>query len=124
VLLLDKIQDIENKKIDFKIAFRSGDHIKVHFKIFEDKKEKVQVFEGIVIRIRGSSLSTTFTVRKISFGIGVEKIFPLYSPCIAKIEIVKYGKVRRAKLYYLRKLSGKAARIREDVARTKNNLKE
>jgi large subunit ribosomal protein L19 len=123
VLLIEKIQNIENKKLDFKILFKPGDHIKVHFKIFEDNKEKIQVFEGIVIRIRGSNLSKTFTVRKISFGIGVEKIFPIYSPCISKIDIIKYGKVRRAKLYYLRHLTGKGARIIEDVSRARKSNK-
>ncbi|MDR0915374.1 MAG: 50S ribosomal protein L19 [Endomicrobium sp.] len=121
--MIEKIQNIENKKLDFKILFKPGDHIKVHFKIFEDNKEKIQVFEGIVIRIRGSNLSKTFTVRKISFGIGVEKIFPIYSPCISKIDIIKYGKVRRAKLYYLRHLTGKGARIIEDVSRARKSNK-
>jgi large subunit ribosomal protein L19 len=124
VLLLDKIQEIENKKLNFKIEFKPGDNIKVYFKFFEDKKEKIQIFDGIVIRIKGSNLSKTFTVRKTSFGIGVEKIFPLYSPCISKIEVIKYGKVRRAKLYYLRHLSGKASRIVEDVSRSRNKEKK
>ncbi|MDR0890687.1 MAG: 50S ribosomal protein L19 [Endomicrobium sp.] len=114
------MQDIVNIKKDFKIHFQVGDQIKVYFKLFEDNKEKLQIFDGIVIRIRGTQLSKTFTVRKISFGIGVEKIFPLYSPCISKIEIIRYGKIRRAKLYYLRKLTGKAARIIEDSSKISN----
>jgi large subunit ribosomal protein L19 len=120
VLSLNEIQDIVNIKKDFKIHFQVGDQIKVYFKLFEDNKEKLQIFDGIVIRIRGTQLSKTFTVRKISFGIGVEKIFPLYSPCISKIEIIRYGKIRRAKLYYLRKLTGKAARIIEDSSKISN----
>lgn len=120
MLSLNEIQDIVNIKKDFKIHFQVGDQIKVYFKLFEDNKEKLQIFDGIVIRIRGTQLSKTFTVRKISFGIGVEKIFPLYSPCISKIEIIRYGKIRRAKLYYLRKLTGKAARIIEDSSKISN----
>lgn len=97
--------------------FSYGDQVKVHFRIREGESERVQVFEGIVIRKRGSGDSKTFTVRKTSFGVGVERIFPLKSPLIEKIEVVKPGRVRRAKLYYLRKLAGKAARItREESA--------
>jgi large subunit ribosomal protein L19 len=101
----------KNKKID--IHFKIGDQIKVYFKIIEGTNERVQIFNGIVIRIRGTGISKSFTVRKVSFGIGIERIFPIYSPKIEKIEIIKHGKVRRAKLYYLRKLSGKAAKISE-----------
>ena len=92
--------------------FRPGDAIRVHVKIKEGDKERIQVFEGTVIRLRRGSNHATFTVRKISFGHGVDRIFPLHSPVIDKIEIVRSGRVRRAKLYYLRKLKGKAARIR------------
>ncbi|MCX6149409.1 MAG: 50S ribosomal protein L19 [Ignavibacteriales bacterium] len=93
-------------------AFNSGDHIRVHVRVIEGDKERIQPFEGDVISIKGTGISKTFTVRKISSGVGVERIFPLYSPKIAKIELLKQGDVRRAKLYYLRNLSGKAARIK------------
>jgi large subunit ribosomal protein L19 len=101
----------EQLKTDYP-DFKPGDRIKVHVRVIEGDKERIQPFEGDVISIRGIGASKTFTVRKISNGVGVERIFPLYSPKIAKIEIVKKGHVRRAKLYYLRKLSGKAARIK------------
>ncbi len=92
--------------------FRSGDTIRVHVKIKEGEKERIQVFEGVVIKRSGGSLRETFTVRKISYGIGVERVFPVHSPKLDKVEIVTFGRVRRAKLYYLRGLRGKAARIR------------
>ena len=92
--------------------FSSGDTIKVYVRIIENKKERNQVFEGVVIQRRGSGVSATFTVRKMSSGIGVERTFPVNTPSIAKIEVVKRGKVRRNKITYLRKLSGKAARIK------------
>jgi large subunit ribosomal protein L19 len=91
--------------------------VKVYFKVVEGENERIQVFEGVVIRMKGSGLSKTFTVRKVSFGVGVERIFPINSPRIDKIEVVRHGKVRRAKLYYLRNLSGKAARIIEDSSK-------
>ena len=93
--------------------FRPGDTVRVHIKIKEGDKERIQVFEGVVIRKRKGNLGATFTVRKISYGVGVERIFPLHSPTIEKIEVVRRGKVRRARLYYLRELGGKAARIKE-----------
>jgi large subunit ribosomal protein L19 len=93
--------------------FHSGDTVVVHVKVLEGDKERIQAFEGVVINRRGSSSNATFTVRKISNGVGVERIFPLHSPNIAKIERIKEGRVRRAKLYYLRELRGKAARIEE-----------
>jgi large subunit ribosomal protein L19 len=92
--------------------FNPGDHIKVHVRVIEGDKERIQPFEGDVISVRGSGLTKTFTVRKISSGVGVERIFPFNSPKIAKLELMKEGNVRRAKLYYLRKLSGKAAKIK------------
>jgi large subunit ribosomal protein L19 len=92
--------------------FNSGDRIKVHVKVIEGDKERIQPFEGDVINIRGAGLNKTFTVRKLSSGVGVERIFPFNSPKISKIELIREGNVRRAKLYYLRKLSGKAARIK------------
>jgi large subunit ribosomal protein L19 len=93
-------------------AFNPGDHIRVHVRVIEGDKERLQPFEGDVINIRGAGMNKTFTVRKISSGVGVERIFPFNSPKIAKIELIKEGNVRRAKLYYLRNLSGKAARIK------------
>ena len=94
-------------------SFLVGDTVKVHVKIKEGDKERVQIFEGVVIARRNGDLRSSFTVRKVSFGQGVERIFPLHSPIIDKIEVSKRGKVRRAKLYYLRGLKGKAAKIKE-----------
>lgn len=93
--------------------FRPGDTLKVHVKVVEGSRERIQVFEGVVIKRRGAGISETFTVRKLSYGIGVERTLPVHSPIIAKIDVAKRGKVRRAKLYYLRNLRGKAARIKE-----------
>ena len=93
--------------------FRAGDTVRVHVRIKEGEKERIQIFEGLVIYRHGGGISATFTVRKISSGVGVEKIFPVHSPMIAKIEVVRLGKVRRAKLSYIRSLSAKAARIEE-----------
>ncbi|HEX2931619.1 MAG TPA: 50S ribosomal protein L19 [Candidatus Binatia bacterium] len=92
-------------------VLRPGETVRVHVKVVEGEKERTQVFEGIVIGIAGSGNRATFTVRKISYGVGVERIFPLHSPRIDRVEIVAHGKVRRAKLYYLRERSGKAARL-------------
>ena len=110
--VLEKIEQSQLKK-DVP-SFRAGDQVRVHVKIKEGDKERVQVFEGAVIGRRSAASHSTFTVRKISFGHGVERIFPLHSPAIEKIEVVRSGRVRRAKLYYLRKLKGKAARIKEE----------
>ena len=93
--------------------FRPGDTVKVHVRVVEGSRERVQVFQGVVIRRQNGGLRETFTVRKISFGVGVERTFPVHSPSIAKLEVVSRGKVRRAKLYYLRELRGKKARIKE-----------
>lgn len=93
--------------------FRAGDTVKVHVKVVEGTRSRIQVFQGIVIRRHGGGVGETFTVRKISFGVGVERTFPLHTPIIEKIELVTRGDVRRAKLYYLRGLRGKAAKIRE-----------
>ena len=100
--------------------FRAGDTVRVHVRVREAQKERIQVYEGVVIGRSGGAAAETFTVRKISFGVGVERIFPLHSPSIGIIEVIRRGRVRRAKLYYLRKRKGKAARIRElrrDVAK-------
>ncbi len=94
-------------------AFRPGDTLKVHVRVVEGERERNQVFEGIVIRRRGSQLSETFTVRKVSFGVGVERTFPIHSPMLSKIEVVTRGDVRRAKLYYLRSRVGKKAKVKE-----------
>ncbi len=93
--------------------FRAGDTVKVHVKVVEGTRARVQIFQGVVIRIHGSGIGRTFTVRKISFGVGVERTFPLHSPIYDEIEVVTRGDVRRAKLYYLRNLRGKAAKIKE-----------
>lgn len=93
--------------------FRAGDTVKIHVKVAEGDKERIQIFQGVVIARRGTGTRETFTVRKISGGMGVERVFPLNTPIIEKIEVVRRGRVRRAKLYYLRKLRGKAARIEE-----------
>jgi large subunit ribosomal protein L19 len=93
--------------------FRPGDTVKVHVRVVEGNRERVQVFQGVVIRRQGGGLRETFTVRKISFGVGVERTFPVHSPSVAKLEVVARGRVRRAKLYYLRELRGKKARIKE-----------
>lgn len=94
-------------------AFRPGDNVKVHVKIVEGDRHRIQIFEGLVIKRQGGGISETFTVRKISYGIGVERTFPVNSPNIDKLEVVRLGKVRRAKLHYIRTLSAKAARIKE-----------
>jgi len=96
-----------------KFDFQPGDSVKVHTKVVEGDSERVQIFDGVVISRRGSGISASFTVRKISYGVGVERVFPLHSPRIDKIEVVKTGKVRRSKIYYLRGLAGKAARLDE-----------
>ncbi len=93
--------------------FKAGDRVRVHVRVIEGNKERIQQFEGDVIAIKGSGVGRTFTVRKVTNGVGVERIFPYASPKIAKIELIREGKVRRAKLYYLRNLSGKAARIKD-----------
>ena len=93
--------------------FRAGDTVKVHVKVIEGSRSRVQVFQGVVIKVQGSGIGRTFTVRKVSFGVGVERTFPLHSPIFESLEVVTRGDVRRAKLYYLRNLRGKAAKIKE-----------
>jgi large subunit ribosomal protein L19 len=110
----DIIKDFEREQMRVDIPhFKTGDTIKVHARIKEGDKERIQVFQGFVIRKRKGTTGATFTVRKVSYGIGVERIFPLHSPTIDKIEVVSKGKVRKGRLYYMRKLKGKASRIKE-----------
>jgi large subunit ribosomal protein L19 len=114
---MDVITNLEREQMRIDLpAFRPGDSIRVHTRIKEGDKERIQIFQGVVIRKRKGGLGATFTVRKISYGVGVERIFPLHSPNIDKIEVLTRGKVRRARLYYMRKLRGKAARIKEKRA--------
>lgn len=108
------VRQISNEQLRNDIPdFRPGDTLRVHVKVVEGQRERIQVFEGIVIKRRGGGVSETFTVRKVSYSVGVERTFPVHSPKIDKIEVIRRGKVRRAKLYYLRNLRGKAARIKE-----------
>lgn len=112
--MMNQLHEVEKDYLRSDIPeFRSGDTVRVHVKVREGNKERIQVFQGVVIARRGGGTRESFTVRKISSSIGVERIFPLHSPIIDRIEVVRQGKVRRAKLYYLRKLRGKAARIEE-----------
>jgi len=111
---MELIKELERELIRLDLpAFAAGDTVKVHVKIKEGEKERIQVFQGVVISKRKGGINASFTVRKVSYGIGVERVFPLHSPIIDKIEVVTRGRVRRAKIYYLRNLRGKAARIRE-----------
>lgn len=111
---MDLIREVTQEYLRTDIPeFRAGDNLKVHVRLKEGEKERIQVFEGLVIARKHGGVSETFTVRKISSGVGVERTFPLHSPSIAKIEVTRKGRVRRAKLYYIRGLRGKAARIRE-----------
>jgi large subunit ribosomal protein L19 len=111
---MELIKNLEKEMIRMDLpSFSAGDTLKVHVKIREGEKERIQVFQGVVISKRNNGAQSTFTVRKISYGVGVERVFPVHSPFIDQIEIVTRGRVRRAKIYYLRKLRGKAARIKE-----------
>ena len=111
---MNQLQQVEESYLKTDVPeFRAGDTVRVHVRVVEGDKERIQVFQGVVIARRGGGTRETFTVRKISSGIGVERIFPIHSPIVDKIEVVRQGKVRRAKLYYLRGLRGKAARIEE-----------
>ncbi|CAM3752946.1 50S ribosomal protein L19 [Alkalicoccus chagannorensis] len=108
------IRDITKEQMKTDLPqFRAGDTIRVHAKVVEGSRERIQVFEGVVIKRRGTGISATFTVRKVSYNVGVERTFPVHSPRIDKIEVKRRGKVRQARLYYLRNLRGKAARIKE-----------
>ena len=112
--LMNTLDFLDNKSLRDDIPdFRAGDTLNVHVKVIEGTKERVQIFKGVVIRRQGGGVRETFTVRKVSFGVGVERTFPVHTPNIAQIEVLTRGDVRRAKLYYLRELRGKAAKIKE-----------
>ena len=122
---MDLIKTIEEtQKRPGAQGFNVGDTVKVYFKIIEGKTERIQVYEGVCIARKNDGLNSSFTVRKISFGEGVERVFPLYSPNVAKIEVSRIGKVRRAKLYFLRALRGRSARIADDLSATTKTKEE
>lgn len=111
--MITALQQIENEQMRLDLpAFRSGDTVKVHLRIVEGEKERIQIFQGNVIRVRRGGIGASFTVRKVSDGVGVERVLPLHSPIIERIEVVSRGRVRRSRLYYLRALRGKSARIK------------
>jgi large subunit ribosomal protein L19 len=111
---MNEIRAIEASQMKAELDnFKVGDTVKVHFKIVEGKTERIQIYEGLVIAMKNSQIGKTFTVRKNSYGVGVERVFPIHSPRIAKVELMRPGKVRRAKLYYIREKIGKAAKIKE-----------
>lgn len=113
---MDYIKSIENAQLKENVAsFNVGDTVKVHAKVKEGNRERIQIFEGICIKRQNGGLHETFTVRKNSYGCGVEKTWPVHSPMVEKIEVVRYGKVRRAKLFYLRERTGKSARVKEQI---------
>ena len=121
---MNEIMAIEAAQMKSKIdQFKVGDTVKVHFKIIEGKTERVQIYEGLVIAVKNSKIGKTFTVRKISYGVGVERVFPLHSPRIVKVEVVRPGKVRRAKLYYIREKIGKGAKIKELIVKKSSAAK-
>ena len=115
------IRNVTASQIKNREPFKVGDSVKVHFRIKEGDKERIQLFQGVVLGRRGSGATEMVTVRKVSAGVGVERVFPIHSPNVAKIEVVKVGKVRRAKLYYLREKKGKAARVKEVQAKSKKS---
>lgn len=111
---MDIIRQLEEEQIKKDLPkFSAGDTVRVHVKVIEGSRERTQLFEGTVLKRQGGGIRETFTVRRVTYGVGVERTFPLHSPKIDKVEVVRHGVVRRAKLYYLRKLTGKAARIKE-----------
>ncbi len=113
-LIVDYIKDIEQAQLKADIpAFNVGDTVKVHYRVVEGTRERIQVYEGTVLKIQGSGLRKTFTVRRLSYGVGVERTFPLHSPRVEKIVVTRKGKVRRARLFYLRQRQGKAAKVKE-----------
>ncbi len=122
---MDLIKSIEAQQLkENPENFRIGDTVKVYFKIIEGQTERIQIFEGLVIAINNSDIRKTFTVRKMSYGVGVERIFPLHSPRIDKIDVVRRGRIRRAKLYYIRKRVGKAAKVPELIRRKDSKKKK
>ena len=119
---MNEIKAIEAAQMKAELdKFKVGDTVKVHFKIVEGKNERIQIYEGLVIAMKNSGVGKTFTVRKNSYGVGVERVFPIHSPRIARVELVRPGRVRRAKLYYIRDKIGKAAKIKELIV--KKNVK-
>ncbi|HUX51689.1 MAG TPA: 50S ribosomal protein L19 [Spirochaetia bacterium] len=121
---MDAIKAVETAQIkDDAENFRIGDTVRVHFNIVEGKNERVQIYEGLVIAMKNSGLRKTVTVRKISYGVGVERVFPLHSPRIQKVEVIRTGKVRRAKLYYIRERVGKAAKVKELIRKKSAKVK-
>jgi len=119
---MNEIQAIEAAQMKSEPdQFKVGDTVKVHFKIVEGKTERVQIYEGLVIAMKNSKVGKSFTVRKISYGVGVERVFPIHSPRIVKVEVVRPGRVRRAKLYYIREKIGKGAKIKELITKKKNS---
>jgi large subunit ribosomal protein L19 len=121
---MNEIRAIEASQMKTELdQFKVGDTVKVHFKIVEGKNERIQVYEGLVIAMKNSQVGKTFTVRKNSYGVGVERIFPIHSPRIARVELMRPGKVRRAKLYYIRDKIGKAAKIKELIIKKKPQAK-
>lgn len=119
-IIVDIIKAIEQEQLKTNLPrLKIGDYVKVHVKVKEGNRERIQIFEGTIIGMRGESINESFTVRRISYGCGVERVFPMHSPKIEKIDIVRRGKVRRAKLYYLRDRVGKAARVKEDLRTAK-----
>ena len=121
---MNEIRAIEAAQMKTELdKFKVGDTVKVHFKIVEGKNERIQIYEGLVIAMKNSGIGKTFTVRKNSYGVDVERIFPIHSPRIARVELVRPGRVRRAKLYYIRDKVGKAAKIRELIVKKKPKVK-
>ena len=122
---MNEIRAIEAAQMKAELDnFKVGDTVKVHFKIVEGKTERVQIYEGLVIAVKNSGVGKTFTVRKNSYGVGVERVFPIHSPRIARVELVRPGRVRRAKLYYIREKIGKAAKIKELIVKKSAKPKE
>jgi large subunit ribosomal protein L19 len=115
---MNEIREIENNQMKKEPDnFKVGDTVKVHFRIIEGKNERIQIYEGLVIAIKNSRVGKSFTVRKNSYGVGVERVFPIHSPRVARVELVRPGRVRRAKLYYIREKVGKSAKIRELIVK-------
>jgi large subunit ribosomal protein L19 len=122
---VNKLAEVENQMMRSELGeFGPGDTVKVSFRVHEGKKDKIQAFQGVCIQIRGSGPNRTFTLRKISQGVGIERIFPLHSPLVEKIEVLRYGKVRRAKLYYLREKVGKRRYVKERIVSKKGGGKK